>query len=536
MSQPLSMHLLSNADRIITKPATSSSGGIVVSQHRVASEIGARVLTEGGSAIDAAIATSFAVSVMEPWMSGIGGVGGLLYAPPQGEVLALDFNTRSPRRLDPADYPIVDGIDNDLFGWPNVQDGRNLRGATSVLVPSLIAGLGHAHGTWGRLPWARLVEPSIDLARAGLEVSWYSTTIIASAAPLLARDPASAAWLLPNGQVPVTHRAHPNRPRLRLPNPALADTLARIATGGPRTLYEGELARAIIADLQAAGSRMDLADLAAAGPVEVTPLRLAYRDQIIHVLPELNGGVTLVSALRRLAERRLGQHPDADTFLAYADVLFAAFEERFAAMGDDENGRDHSCTTHISVVDRDGAMVSLTQTLLSTFGARLTLPSTGMMMNNGVNWFDPRPGSPNSLGPNKRPLKNICPAIMTGPKGAVAIGGAGGRRIVPMVLQVLSLIADHGLSLDAAVDHARIDVSGDPWMTAQPELGTEILHALARHHRVITGERDAYPYNYALASAVQRTAAGHVGKTEPTQPWAAAVGEELHTIMGLKVT
>lgn len=525
MTEPLAMHLLSNADRTISKPAVTGTGGIVVSQHRLASEIGARVLAEGGSAIDAAIATSFAVSVMEPWMSGIGGVGGMLYAPAGGDVQALDFNTRSPRRLDPADYPIVDGIDNDLFGWPNVKDGRNLRGATAVLVPSLVAGLGHAHGRFGRLPWARLVEPAIDLARAGLEVSWYSTTVIASAAPLLARDPASASWLLPGGQVPVTHRAHPDRPRLRLPNPALADTLARIAKGGPRALYEGDLARAIIADLQAAGSVMDLEDLAAAGPREMAPLRFDYRGHAVHVLPDLNGGVTLVSALRRLAEYRLGQSPDAATFTAYADVLFAAFEERFAAMGDDENGRDAACTTHISVVDRDGALVSLTQTLLSTFGARITLPSTGMVMNNGINWFDPRPGSPNSLGPNKRPLKNICPAIMTGPTGATAIGGAGGRRIVPMVLQVLSLIADHGLSLNDAVDHAKIDVSGDPWMTAQPELGPEILAALANRHRVITGERDAYPYNFALASAVQRRDGGNEGKTEATQPWAAAVGE-----------
>src|SRR5687768_1393836 len=161
--------------RQVSKPSVRSKGGIVVSQNRVASEIGARVLKEGGHAADAAVATALAVGVVEPWMSGIGGVGGaLVYEAKTGKVTALDFGGRSPAALDPDDFPLTGGADDDLFGWALVKDRRNTVGARAVAVPSEPAGLDRLHRMFGRKAWRDLVTPAVRLAEDGLVVDWHT--------------------------------------------------------------------------------------------------------------------------------------------------------------------------------------------------------------------------------------------------------------------------------------------------------------------------------------------------------------------------
>lgn len=511
------------------KPALKSKGGIVVSQCRLASEIGARVLKEGGHAVDAAIATSFALGVLEPWMSGIGGVGAaLLLDAKSGKVTAFDFGGRSPKTLDPADFPLVGAPDADLFGWPGVKENRNTVGAKAVVAPSLVAGLGLMHRTAGKLAWRGLLQPAMALAEDGPVVDWHTMMIIAGAFADLAKDEGCRARFLPGGAPPVPPAAVEPHPAKRLPMPALARTIATLANEGSCALYNGPLAAAIAGDIQALGGYVSEQDLRGVTMNIVDPLAIPFRDRTIHVLPELNGGPTLKVAFDALTARRREIHeaPDGAAFLGYAEALQTAWEHRFRDMGDAGERTAPTSTTHLSVIDRDGNIVTLTQTLLSLFGARVVLPRSGILMNNGINWFDPRPGGPNSIAPDRRVLANYVPAIMTGAGRSIGIGGCGGRKIIPAVFQLLAMSAEYGLDLDRAVHTPRIDVSGTPRIAADHRLSDEVIDTLSARHDVVLAEPICYPNAFTIASAVAREGGINEGATEPAQPWAEAVGEE----------
>jgi gamma-glutamyltranspeptidase/glutathione hydrolase len=170
------------------------------------------------------------------------------------------------------------------------------------------------------------------------------------------------------------------------------------------------------------------------------------------------------------------------------------------------------------VIDRDGNMVTLTQTLLTLFGARIVLPKTGILMNNGINWFDPIPGRPNSIEPNKRVLSNYVPSVMTGRREKIAIGGCGGRKIIPAVFQLFALIADFGFNLHEAFHQPRIDVSDGPWVVADRQLGDKIAAAQAARFDTVIAEPVVYPSPFAIAGAVRRSRGVTEGATEPHQP------------------
>jgi gamma-glutamyltranspeptidase/glutathione hydrolase len=228
--------------------------------------------------------------------------------------------------------------------------------------------------------------------------------------------------------------------------------------------------------------------------------------------------------------RFAGHEPDADAFLAYARELQAAFDERLRTMGDVQDVRSPGCTTHFNVVDRDGNVVAVTQTLLSVFGSRLVLPSTGILMNNGIFWFDPRPGVPNSLGPGKRPLTNMCPVIAhAGGRARFALGGSGGRKIFPAVLQLTSMLVDFGMSLEQAWHTPRIDASGGEQVGVDPRLALEIRGALAREFALNDTELVVYPTNFACPSAVMRDwdKGENWGIADVMSPWSGAVSEEM---------
>jgi gamma-glutamyltranspeptidase/glutathione hydrolase len=515
--------------RRTTKPSVRSEGGIVVSQNRAASEVGARVLKEGGHAVDAAVATALAVGVVEPWMSGLGGVGGaLVYEAQSGKVTAIDFGGRSPAALDPGDFPLAGGSDTELFGWPMVKERRNVVGPRAIVVPSEPAGLDCLHRLFGRKPWRDLVMPAARLAEEGPVVDWHTTLIVATAFADLAADPASRERFLPNGAPPVPPVVTAANPVGRLPAPRLARTLRTLAEEGAGALYQGPLARVIAADVQAMGGYLSEADLANYEVKVGAPLEIPYRDRIIHVLPELNGGPTLAVAYADLRARRHAPEPQlgGNTFVAYAAALRKAWEHRFRCMGDAGERAAPTCTTHLAVVDRDGNIVTLTQTLLSLFGSRVTLPQTGMLMNNGINWFDPRPGGPNSIAPNRRVLANYAPAIMTGGGETIGIGGCGGRKILPAVFQLLAMCADFGFDLDRAFHEPRVDVSGGERVVADRRMPTETVAALAEAFDLVVGEPLVYTNPYTIASAVRRANSRNEGATEPEQPWSEAVAED----------
>ena len=522
----LRRHALSeNLSRTATlrKPVARGAGGVVAAHHRVATQVGIDILRRGGNAVDAAIATGFAAGVAEPWMSGIGGIGVMLVREAvSGRISVIDFGARSPQKLDPADFPIIGGADSDLFGWPMVEDNRNVVGAKAIAVPAMVAGNALAHERFGSMPWADLVMPAAEIAQTGVEVEWYSSLIVTSALADLRNDPGCAEHFLRDG-LPVIQGPTAGAAAARLPWPALARSLRSIAEEGASTFYTGSLARALIADIEARGGYLSMEDLAQVKAQIREPATLRYRDYEIAVAPELNGGPTMLEAMTTLqkAHAPSGNVPDAAMYAAMADALKQAWTRRLAEMGD--RTPHPSSTTNFAVADAQGNLVVCTQTLLSLFGARLLSPETGILMNNGINWFDPRPDAVNAIGPGKRVLANYCPAIATGADDVIALGGAGGRKIIPAMMNLLCFMIDHGMSLDEAMHHPRIDVSGPDKVVADAALPPALLEELAARHEVTLADRVPYPINFTTASAVRRRVGVNEAGAEPAQPTAEAL-------------
>ena len=510
----------------ITKRAVRSRRGVVAAQSRVAAAVGAEVLRAGGNAIDAAIATSLALGVVEPWMSGLGGGGCMLVRlAADGGSHALDCGMVAPRRLDPAAYPLAGGAAGDLFGWPAVIDDRNLHGPLAVAVPGLADGLRLAHERFGTVPFAELVAPAIALAEQGLIVGWHASQMIAGAARDLRRYATAAAQWLPDGLPPVPSWTGDE---LRLPLAGLAETLRQLALEGPRSFYQGGVAQSLLADCATLGVPVDAADLAGYRARIMPPLAIDYRGGRMLAMPGLYAGVSLARCLKLLQARNFGgDAPGEPAFNAYAQALLAAYRERLAGEGAAGSERTPSCTSHVSVVDRHGNLVALTQTLLSTFGSKLLAPGTGLLLNNGIMWFDPRPGGPNAIAPGRQPLSNMCPAIGVHGQRRFALGASGGRRILPAVLQVASFLTDFGLGLEEAFHQPRLDVSGPDLVTVDARLG--IAPDLDRLDGAVCRSLPAQvmPLLFACATAVLEDEADgwRYGMTEPMQPAADAVAE-----------
>ena len=514
----------------IEKPVVHSQRGIVVSQHAAASAVGVDVLRAGGNAVDAAVATGFSIGVLEPWMSGIGGGGCLLvYLAEQDECWAVDFGVRSSVALDPADYVLADGIGPDLFHWQSVVDDRNVSGPYSIAIPGHVAGLATALERFGTWQFADILAPAIELAARGLMVDWFASLKIAAAAPILARYVDSRRIYLPHGFAPVGEWAGP-LPVLSLGR--LTDTLRQLAQAGSRDFYEGEIAARMVADAQVLGIKLTATDLehyrAAVTPAQTC----AYRDARVSVVPGLTAGPTLqtaLHALQALIEPSAATRPSERHFIAYARALTDAYANRLASLGANEHGNASTCTTHIGVTDRHGNVVCLTQTLLSVFGSKLVLPQTGILMNNGIMWFDPRPERPNSIAPGRRPLSNMCPTLVRRPDGErFAIGASGGRRILPAVLQMTSFLVDCGLPLDVALRMPRIDVSGDETITVDDRLDAPVIDALRCRFSIEAVQNRVYPNYFACPNIVGYDPARQraSGAAFLMSPWAAACAEE----------
>jgi gamma-glutamyltranspeptidase/glutathione hydrolase len=508
----------------MSKPVVRASGGMVAAQHGEAAAVGAEILRGGGNAVDAAIATSLALAVLEPWMSGLGGGGFLVLAKADGRTEVLDFGMKAPAALDPAAYPLSEGRDSDLFAWPGVVEDRNVMGPLSVAVPGQAAGLELAFERHASLPWRDLCAPAIALAERGLPVQWHSSLQITTAAPDLARVEAAGRHFLPGGLPPVPDGN--GAPRY-LSTGNLAQTLRRLADAGPGDLISGELARLLVEDVRAAGGVLSLEDLAG-HPARVTdPLLHRHGDAQIQSPGGLTAGPTLDHVLDLIAGKVGAGLPDVAAYVAWADALFEAYAHRLAHLGHAGEGAGSraGCTSHFCVLDGQGTMVSLTQTLLSFFGSKVLSPHTGILLNNGIMWFDPRPGGPNALAPGKRPLSNMCP-VVANRDGApwLTIGASGGRRIMPAVMQIASMLIDGGLDLESAFHVPRIDVSGGPDVGADPRLAPEILAALEQRFAVQPRAAMVWPKLYACPSAILRAPGGEAfGMTDPTHPMAAAV-------------
>ena len=462
--------------------------GMVVASDGVAAEVGLEVLRDGGSAVDAAVATAFALAVTLPAAGNIGGGGFLVHRAADGSAAAYDFRETAPAAASPEMFLVGGAYDA----------ARHHDSHVAVGVPGTVAGLHRAWADHGRLPWRRLVEPAVALARDGFPLSSARAASLAGVLPRMARYPASLAAF--------SNRGEPFEPGERLRQPDLADTLERIAEQGPDGFYRGTTAALIAREMEAHGGLITEADLAAYEARVREPVRGTYRGyEVIAMPPPSSGGVTLVQMLNVLEgyDLRAAGHGSALNVHRMAEAMRRGFADRARHLGDpdfnprmpvarltsksysetlrasiapdraSESGPDTFQwpaegreTTHVSVVDAERNAVSLTTTLEQSYGSRITVPGGGFLLNNEMGDFNAAPGlttadgligtAPNLAAPGKRMLSSMSPTIVARDGRLVMVTGSpGGRTIINTVLHTILNVIDFGMNVQQAVDAPR---------------------------------------------------------------------------------
>jgi gamma-glutamyltranspeptidase/glutathione hydrolase len=464
--------------------------GMVVSANALASDVGAAVLSAGGNAIDAAVATGLALAVVHPTAGNIGGGGFMVIRFADGRVTAIDFREKAPIRAHPEMF--VDPATGEY------SSDRHHNSHLAVGVPGTVAGFDHAHRRYGSMAWEKLVDPAVALARDGIRLTPGLARSLRGALTPMQRYPASIAAFSKNG-VPYEEGELWRQPDL-------AQTLDSIRTKRRDGFYTGETADMIVAEMQRGGGMIALEDLALYQPRERAPVRGTYRGyEIISMPPPSSGGVALVQMLNilegfnleamghnsapyihHLAEAMRRAYRDRARFLAdpdfvdvpverltsksYAAELRAQIDLSRAspsAPADVVISPESEETTHYSVVDKDGNAVSVTYTLEAGYGSKIVVPGAGFLLNNEMGDFNARPGltteagligtQPNLARPEQRMLSSMTPTILArGGKLVAVIGSPGGRTIINTVLQMVLNIVDHDMNIQQAVDARRL--------------------------------------------------------------------------------
>ncbi|RXH37933.1 gamma-glutamyltransferase [Bradyrhizobium nanningense] len=483
------------------KTSVTASKGMVVTNHPLASAAAVEMLTMGGNAIDATIAALFTLNVVEPMMVGLFGGGTALIRLTSGQVVALDALSTAPAAARPDSYKPV----SDTWpGYMDVEGRSNAVGASSVAVPGALLGWCEALERFGRLDLDTVLQPAIRHATRGFAASEYlcmSARIVASD---LAKDPAISAIFLPNGM--------PLKVGERIRLPELAETLRIIALDGARALHGGDLGRRCAEYLSSKGSFLSVSDLERYKTIEREPVRGDYRGlEIIGPPPPCSGGVHVVQMLNIVEEfdvAKLG-FGTSESIHLLAEVIKIAASDRRASTADpdffdvplerlsskayaDERraeismesarahkpiavGNDSANTTHVTIADADGNVVSSTQTINSLFGARLIIPGTGIIPNNYMYLFDPHPGQPLSLEPGKRITSTQSPlVVLKDGTPRYALGLPGGPRLYPSAFQAVVNLIDHRMTLQEAVEAPRIWTQGQE-LEVERAFGEDVL-------------------------------------------------------------
>ena len=538
-----------------TTHAAQGERGVVAAEHALASRVGLEVLEKGGNAIDAAVATAFAVCVVHPSSCGIGGGGFLVaYLADQKRALALDFRETAPR-----------GARRDMY----VRDGKvdpklSRSGGLAVAVPGEVRGLAQALEQHGTISLAAALAPAIHLARSGFPVSAHLARAITRNRDEIAQRPLLARHLLrPDGT--------PHRQGDEIAFPELAKTLETIARDGPDAFYEGTIAASIAKHVRAAGGILTAADLADYEPVWREPLAPDVRAYRVLPMPPPSSAGVLLQVMGVLAPDDLADL--TPTSPAYAHLLTEAMKHGFAdrarvyghPMGRDDGiaallapenlaalrkriaadavgARDDygsaaaaappptdGGTAHLSVIDRHGNAVACTTTINTAFGSMVVAGETGIILNNQMDDFSAQPGAPNVYGlvgaeanaiaPGKRPLSSMSPTILTRDDAAVvAAGGSGGPLIITATLQSILDVIVFGMDAATAVATPRLHHQWLPAMLAvEPEIPEATRAALQKrgHQLREIGAMGA-------VQLVRRTADGVEGASDPRKGGQAA--------------
>lgn len=536
---------------VIQKTEVMSDEGIVCAHHLAAAEAGIAMLRRGGNAVDAAVAAAFAVGVAEPFNSGLGGIAHLLYREAStGRVTVFDGSSVLPRQIDPRMFPLTDtaGV-SGMYGWPSVQQDRNNTGWLAPAVPGMPACVLAALERFGQLSRDEVLEPAIRLASEGVVVDWNAALAILGSAERIAQFPSTRSLYFRPSGMPLAPQTFSSTPDV-LRQPDLAWTLSRLAEFGAEDFYRGEVARRFADGMKANGGLIDAEELASYRlRVFDRPIQVSYRDHEVAVAPETGGGLTVAQTLKLLdgfdlagagfgsaaalhlmieAQRRTFldrfQHLGDPWFTAipYAGLLSDAYASVRRAEIDphratpdatagnpwpfDGSARssgvsaivppDVGHTTHISVVDRDRNMVALTSTLGDLFGSGVVVPGTGILLNNGGTWFDPRPGMPNCIAPGRRILWAGSPSIVTRHgKPFAAVGAPGGRKLVSAVLQVIVNLVEFHLGMQEAIAAPRFHCEG-PTVAIDTRFPAESLDRLREIGHELTVQTETFSTSF----------------------------------------
>ena len=489
--------------------ALESSRDMVVTAQHAASDVGAAILAGGGNAIDAAVAVGYALAVTHPCCGNIGGGGFMTIHLADGRDTFINFREKAP---------LAARVDMFLDAAGNAVAAKSRDGYLSVGVPGTVLGLETVLQKYGTLPRAKLMAPAIQLAQQGFVLTQGDVDVLAEAAAEFRAQPNVAAVFLNHG-VPYAAGA-------RLVQKNLAATLRKISDAGPDAFYRGPIADAVVRASQAHGGILSKADFDKYTVTESAPITCNYRSYtVVSAPPPSSGGVTLCEMLQVLdgynlraigrgtgdslhlmAEAMRYAYRDRNTYLgdpAFIDNPVARLLSPLhmqsirgriqahhatpsAALGEEAAADEHATTTHYSIVDRLGNAVAVTFTINDDFGAKVIAGDTGFLLNDEMDDFTSKPGSPNMFGlvqgkanaiaPGKRPLSSMTPTIIVKDgRPVLIVGTPGGSRIITTVLQIIVNVIDYGLDLQAAVDAPRIHhqwlpdtLAGEPLAISDP--------------------------------------------------------------------
>jgi gamma-glutamyltranspeptidase/glutathione hydrolase len=464
--------------------------GMVVAQEPLAADVGVAVLKSGGNAVDAAVAVGFALAVTYPYAGNIGGGGFMLIRLADGRTTFIDFREKAPHQATRNMYLDADGkmTRDSLIGW------------RAAGVPGTVRGFELAQKKFGSKPWAEALQPAIELASNGFPVSHAQMQSFRFSAESLSQFPESKRIFLKDGAFYDWNEI--------LRQPELASTLERIARQGAKDFYEGETARIIAREMERNGGLITLEDLREYQAVERRPLEGDYKGyHIITSPPSSSGGVGILQMLGMLdgSGYEKSGAGSATTYHYLAEVMRRFYADRNEYLGDPDfvknpismlldsgyirrrrdsidprqatpsdqivpgfpAGKESSETTHYTIADEQGNVVAVTYTLNAGYGSAVTVPGAGFLLNDEMDDFAGKPGSPNLFGmvqgeanaiaPGKRPLSSMVPTIvLKNGKPFLALGAPGGSRIITAVLQVMLNVMDFGMNIQEAIDFPRV--------------------------------------------------------------------------------
>ncbi len=509
-----------------SRPVAMSVNGMVASAHPLASTAGIKVLADGGNAFDAAVATAATLNVVEPFMSGVGGIGiALVYHAGENRVRALNFSGRAPRAATP-----------DRF-----DEATKATGILSALVPGNVAGWLTLHETYGSMDRERLFAPAIGYAEDGFPVSRWGSQIMCGMAGRLGAFGSSAAIILDAaGSGP--------RPGARLVMPQLAASFRALVRDGAETFYRGELAARIVAGVEALDGLLTATDLEDYQAEWVEPISTTYRGHQVFTHPPNSSAFQVLQTLNLMETYGAGElaWQEPATLHRFMEAIKLCVTDRIEYGGDpdhiqvpltgllskeyaaaqrrridperaavvrgehytigmpagaltsgDSQAFDGGMTTHFSAADRDGNVVTVTQTLGGGFGSAVAAGDTGIFLNNMGGWFDLEEDSPNRIGPGRRVDFVVAPTqVFRDGRFVLSIGTPGSWGILQTTPQMLLNALEFGMNVQQAIDAPRFRYVTGTQVTMEERFPTEIRQALARY--------------------------GH--EVQIIEPWSAAVG------------